>query len=46
MRYVYADILFLVNFIFNFSLLYLAGRLAGAPVAGRRLTLAAALGGA
>jgi len=46
LRYVYADILFVVNFVFNFSLLYLAGRLAGAPVAGRRLTLAAALGGA
>lgn len=46
MRYVYADILFLVNFFFNFSLLYLAGRLSRSPVAGRRLLLAAGLGAA
>jgi stage II sporulation protein GA (sporulation sigma-E factor processing peptidase) len=44
--YVYADILFLVNFCFNFSLLYLAGRLSRSPVVGRRLVLAAALGAA
>ncbi len=44
MRYVYADIFFLVNFCFDFSLLYLAGRLARAAVAGRRLAAAAALG--
>ncbi len=46
MRYVYADILFLVNFFFDFSLLYLAGRLGRAAIAGRRLLLAAALGAA
>lgn len=45
MRYVYADILFFVDFCFDFSLLYLAGRFAHAPVAGRRLALAALLGG-
>lgn len=44
MRYVYADILFLVNFCFDFSLLYLAGRLSRSPLAGRRLVLAAAVG--
>jgi len=46
LRYVYVDVFFLVNFFFNFSLLYLAGRLARAPLVGRRLTFAAALGGA
>jgi len=45
LRYVYVDIFFLINFCFNFFLLYLTGRLARAPLAGRRLTLAAALGG-
>lgn len=45
MRYVYADIFFLVNFCFDLSLLYLAGRLARSSVAGRRLILGA-LGGA
>ncbi len=46
MRYVYADIFFLVNFLFDFSLLYLAGRLGRAAIRGRRLCLAAAVGGA
>ena len=46
MRYVYADILFLVNYFFNFSLLYLAGRLSRSAVVGRRLLLAAGLGAA
>ena len=45
MRYVYADIFFVVNFCFDLSLLYLAGRLARSSVAGRRLILGA-LGGA
>ncbi len=45
MGYVYADIFFLVNFCFDLSLLYLAGRLARSSVAGRRLILGA-LGGA
>ncbi len=44
MLYVYADIFFLVNFCFDFSLLYLAGRLARAAVSGRRLLLGAAAG--
>lgn len=46
LRYVYADIFFLVNFLFNFSLLYLAGRFSRADVAGRRLALAAVAGAA
>lgn len=46
LRYVYADILFLINFLFDFSLLYLAGRFARSAIAGRRLVLAAALGAA
>jgi len=45
LRYVYADIFFVVNFCFDLSLLYLAGRLARSSVAGRRLILGA-LGGA
>ena len=44
MRYVYADIFFLVNFCFDFSLLYLAGRLARSAVAGRRVAVGAAVG--
>lgn len=44
MRYVWADIFFVVNFLFDFSLLYLAGRLARTPVVGRRLAWAAAAG--
>lgn len=44
MGYVYGDIFFLINFCFDFSLLYLAGRLARSAVRGRRLLLAAALG--
>lgn len=44
MRYVYADIFFLVNLSFNFSLLYLAGRLSRVPLRGRRVALAALVG--
>jgi stage II sporulation protein GA (sporulation sigma-E factor processing peptidase) len=42
--YVYADILCLVNFCFDFSLLYLAGRLSRASIVGRRLILGAGIG--
>lgn len=44
MRYIYADIFFLVNLCFNFSLLYLAGRLSRLAPSGRRLTLGALVG--
>ena len=44
MGYVYADILCLVNFCFDFSLLYLAGRLSRAAIIGRRLVLGAGIG--
>jgi stage II sporulation protein GA (sporulation sigma-E factor processing peptidase) len=44
LRYLYADVFLIVNFCFDLSLLYLAGRLGKLPVAGRRLVLGALVG--